>query len=144
MGAVALVRDPSVDAITRRRGRVRVLIVDDTQSVRERLAAMIAALPGVEHVMQETNGVAGLVAIAMDAPAVVVLDIRMPGLNGLQVLAALKGAAGAPVCVVVSNHVEYREHALQAGASFFFDKSTELDGMLTMIGELARRPGALS
>ncbi|MEO8620133.1 MAG: response regulator transcription factor [bacterium] len=118
---------------------MRVLVVDDTQSVRERLAAMIAAIAGVERVTQEADGLAGLAAIAMEAPDVVVLDIRMPRVNGFQLLAELNGRAESPTCIVVSNHAEYTRHALLAGASYFFDKSTEIDALLATIGALALR-----
>jgi two-component system response regulator DevR len=116
---------------------VRVLVVDDTQLVRERLVAMIAAIAGIESVAQASDGVAGLAAIAAHTTDVVVLDIRMPRLNGLQMLAALRYDSSAPVRIVVSNHVEYMEHALLGGASFFFDKSTQLDAMLATLGRLA-------
>ena len=116
---------------------MRVLIVDDTQSVRERLAAMIAAIAGVERVAQAADAVAGLASVAAAPPDVLVLDICMPGMNGLQLLAALRGHTPAPTCIVVSNHVEYMKHALLAGASHFFDKSTQLDALLATLGELA-------
>ena len=117
---------------------MRVLVVDDTVSIRERLAAMIADIDGVSSVSQAADGLEGLTSAIVDPPDVLVLDIRMPRMNGFQLLAALDAECAAPPTrVVVSNHAEYVEHALLVGATHFFDKSTEIDGLLDMLSGLA-------
>lgn len=118
---------------------MRVLVVDDTTSVRERIAAMISGLAGVEVVEQAVDGVSGLACIATRVPDVLVLDIRMPRMNGFQLLDAIKHRTARPVSIVVSNHAEYRRHALLAGASFFYDKSTQIDDLLATLVALASR-----
>ena len=117
---------------------MRVLVVDDTQSVRERLAAMIAAVAGVKSVIQAADGAEGLARALNEAPDVLVLDIRMPRMNGFQVLAALEREPVSPATrIVVSNHADYMTHALLVGATHFFDKSTQLDGLIAMLAVLA-------
>ncbi len=119
---------------------MRVLVVDDTQSVRQRLAAMIADIAGVESVAEASDGAEGLALALTLVPDVLVLDIRMPRMNGFQVLAALADEAAAPsVRVVVSNHADYRTHALLVGATHFFDKSTQLDELVSMLAALGAR-----
>jgi YesN/AraC family two-component response regulator len=116
---------------------VRVLVVDDTSMVRKRLAAMIAAIPGVRSVLQAPDGAEGLALVFAELPDVLVVDIRMPRMNGFQMLAALRGEDVAPVRIVVSNHAEYRTYALLVGATHFYDKATQLDELVATLIDLA-------
>ena len=123
---------------------MRVLVVDDIQLVRERLVAVIAAIPGIEFVAQAAAGDEMMTAIAAVAPDVVVFDIRIPAAKGFKMLSGLACVADAPRDIVFSDDVEWSRQALKAGARFFFDKSTELGGLAAALGELAaekaRRP----
>ncbi len=116
---------------------MRVLVIDDTPLVRRRLAAMIAAIPGVRSVLQAADGAEGLALAFNELPDVLVVDIRMPRMNGFQVLAALDGEDIAPVRIVVSNHADYMTHALLMGATHFYDKSSQLDELVATLTDLA-------
>jgi DNA-binding NarL/FixJ family response regulator len=62
-------------------------------------------------------------------PDVVILDIRMPGGNGIDVLQTIKQDEAAPMVIILTNYPYpgYRQKCMQAGADFFLDKSAEFD-----------------
>lgn len=106
-----------------------MLIVDDSRSIRERLTNALSALPGLKVVAEAGNGLEALAAIRKHAPDVVTLDIRMPKVNGLEVLTAIKTAGCKCRVIVLSGFLDeaYRKQCLRLGAADFFDKVTELD-----------------
>ena len=88
-----------------------VLIVDDEQPARERLQRLVGEVPGFSVAGSCTNGVEALKLVGELKPAVVLLDIRMPGMTGLEVARHL-GALEEPPAVVFAT--AYDEYALQA------------------------------
>jgi DNA-binding NarL/FixJ family response regulator len=78
---------------------------------------------------QAENAPGSLAAIRQTRPDVVILDIRMPGGNGIEVLREVKKLDPAPKVIMFTNyaHAQYRKKCEEAGADFFLDKSTEFD-----------------
>ena len=109
--------------------KLRVFIADDSATIRERLVTMALDLPDVDVVGQAQDAPGSLDGIHQTRPDVVILDIRMPGGNGIEVLRQLKMMTPAPKVIMLTNfaHVQYRTRCEEAGADFFFDKSTEFD-----------------
>ena len=110
-------------------GKLRVFISDDSASVRERLVAMALDLPEVDVVGQAEDAPGSVDAIRQTVPDVVILDIRMPGGSGIEVLRRLKRMTPAPAVIMLTNfaYEQYRAKCRAAGADFFLDKSTEFD-----------------
>jgi len=92
--------------------RFRTLIAEDEPLAREALADWVHALPQLELVAECADGVSALEAIRAHAPALVLLDIQMPGLSGLQVLRALAAEGGTLPAVIFTT--AFDEHALAA------------------------------
>ena len=90
---------------------LRVLIVDDEPPARERLARMLAELAEVTVVGEAGNGADALAACARLAPDVVLLDIRMPGMDGLEAARHLNTLEEPPAVVFVT---AYDDHAVTA------------------------------
>lgn len=91
---------------------MRVLIVDDEGLARERMAQLVSELGGYEVVGAARDGEEALQQVAQLAPDVVLMDIRMPGMDGLDAAAQLRERGpAAPRIVFVT---AYGEHALQA------------------------------
>ena len=109
--------------------KLKVFISDDSATIRKRLVTMALDLPGMDVVGQAENAPGSLAAIRQTQPDVVILDIRMPGGNGLEVLREVKKMNPAPKVIIFTNyaHAQYRKKGEEAGADFFLDKSTELD-----------------
>jgi DNA-binding NarL/FixJ family response regulator len=125
---------------------VRILIVDDSKVVRDRLAEMLAAVPGVTAVDQATGPAVALVAFSRARPDWVVVDLRMPEGSGLSLLKAVKKLDPAIPVVVLTNFAtpQYREECQAAGADYFFDKSTEFERVAELVTWSAARAGSLS
>jgi DNA-binding NarL/FixJ family response regulator len=109
--------------------KLKVFISDDSATIRKRLVTMALDLPGMDVVGQAKNAPGSLAAIRQTRPDVVILDIRMPGGNGIEVLREVKKLDPAPKVIVFTNYAQaqYRKKGEEAGADFFFDKSTEFD-----------------
>lgn len=91
---------------------MKVLIADDEAPARARLAALlVAAGPEYEVVAQAANGAQVLAKCEQHAVDLILLDIRMPGMDGIQAALTLAESPGAPAVVFVT---AYDEHALAA------------------------------
>jgi DNA-binding NarL/FixJ family response regulator len=117
---------------------LRVFIADDSPMLRERLGELLSELEAVALVGQAEDAPGAIEAIQRLKPDVAILDIRMPGGNGLQVLEAVKAIEAAPVVVMLTAfpYPAYRKRCLEAGAEFFFDKATEFDRVTKVLKQL--------
>jgi DNA-binding NarL/FixJ family response regulator len=117
---------------------IKVFLTDDSATVRERLAAIVLDLPATALVGQAQDAVEALDGIRQTRPDVVILDIRMPGRNGIEVLRDLKQMKPAPKVIMLTNYAypQYRQECKEAGADFFFDKSTEFDSISEALEQL--------
>lgn len=123
---------------------MKVFIVDDSALVRERIIAMISEHPGIEIAGQAENAQEGINSILKLKPDVVILDIRMPGGNGIEVLRNIKKNNYAPTVIILTNYPnpQYRKKCMEAGADYFFDKSTEFNKIIEVIKKLIQESNA--
>jgi len=95
--------------------KLRVLIVDDEPLARRRMATMLAQMANVEMVGEAEDGDVALALIDERRPDVVLLDIQMPGRNGFELMAALKGPQ-VPVVIFVTAFNRYAVQAFEVSA----------------------------
>lgn len=109
--------------------KTKVFIADDSLIVREHLVTMLDELAGIEIVGQAENVAKAINSIRDLKPDVVILDIRMPGGSGIDVLRNIKQDEVTPMVIILTNYPfpGYRQKCLEAGADYFLDKSTEFD-----------------
>jgi len=119
--------------------RFRVLIADDSAAIRQSLSALISRLTDVEIVGLAWTGSEALELIRTLKPDAVTLDVRMPGINGINVLKAIK-REGLKVMVIVLTGLdeeEYRRKCFESGANYFFHKSTEFEKVMNVLRDEA-------
>jgi DNA-binding NarL/FixJ family response regulator len=106
---------------------VSVLIADDSPLMQERLKVLLETIPGICVVAQVGDVDSAETAIQQLCPAVVILDLRLPG-NGLKALERIKAKPGAPVIIMFTAFSTsfHRQKCLALGADYFFDKTTDL------------------
>jgi len=121
---------------------VRVFIVDDSAVIRERLKTMLSELKGIEIIGQAKGSTEAEEAIQKLKPDVVILDIRMHGGNGIEVLKNIKKDKDSPLVIMLTNYPypQYRKKCKDAGANFFFDKSTEFEEVIEVLKKLIKNP----
>jgi DNA-binding NarL/FixJ family response regulator len=120
---------------------LKIFIADDSDLVRERLSELISEVPGTEIVGEGASGAEALAALEHLTPDVLVLDIRMPGGNGIDALEAAKTQRPAPVVIMLTayGYPQYRKRCLEAGAEYFFDKATEFERVADALRELRQQ-----
>jgi NarL family two-component system response regulator LiaR len=97
---------------------IRVLIVDDHKVVRDGMQFLLEQEPGIEVVGQCSDGREAVAAVQSLLPTVVLLDLLMPGLDGLAALRQIKAQSPATQVVVLTSHTgeEHMFDAIKAGA----------------------------
>ena len=119
----------------------RVLLVDDSEAILERVRA--ALTPACDVVGAVTDGLSALTAAPALRPDVIVLDISMPGMSGLQVASTLRaqGSTAAIVFLTVHDDAQFIEAAMQSGGTGYVVKQRLCTDLLHAVEEArAGRP----
>ena len=105
---------------------LRVLVVDDNEDHRFLIRRALAPLGDRVRVSLAADGPAALAAVAADPPDLVLLDVKMPGMDGFEVLRRLRAEARSRTLPIVlftsSDHEEERQRGADLGASGFVTK----------------------
>jgi len=117
---------------------MKILIVDDHPIVRAGLRRLLAAEP-VTEVHEATDGREALDALREQRPTLVILDLNLPGLGGVEVIARLKIADPQVRILVLSMHDDYIHvtRALQAGAAGYVSKNAPPEELLEAVRRVA-------
>ncbi len=120
--------------------RTRVLLADDHALVRSGLQALLSAMPDIEVVGVAGDGREALAAAERLQPDIVLMDISMPGLNGIDATRQVAARAPRARVVVLSVHAneEYVAQALDAGASGYVLKGSETHELAEAVRTVAR------
>lgn len=105
---------------------IRVLIADDETLVRDALVTLLSMQEDFEVVAQAASGDEAITAIAHHKPDVAVLDLQMPGRDGIEVTLEAAQASPSTRCLIVTSHGRpgHLKRALAAGARGFLSKTT--------------------
>lgn len=116
--------------------------MDDAPVVRRLIVSMLDSIDGVDGVLQAADAPAAAELMQQHNPQIAILDVKVPGgagfRNGIDVLKAFKLHHPDAAVIMLTNHAtpRYRSECEQAGAAYFFDKSSEFDKLPIVVEEL--------
>lgn len=127
---------------------IRVILADDQALVRAGFRVLVGSAPDIEVVGEAADGQAAIDLARSGGADVLLMDIRMPGLDGIEAtrrIAALPDLGGLRVIIVTTFDADgYVFEALRAGASGFLVKDTEPEDLIEAIRVVARGDAVLS
>jgi DNA-binding NarL/FixJ family response regulator len=114
---------------------IRVLVVDDEPMVCAHLRTILSSAPDIEVVEQAHDGAAAVEAVIRHKPNVVLMDLRMPGVDGLTAIERIGQLPQRPAVVALTTFDadSYVIRALRAGASGFLVKSTPPEDLISLV-----------
>ena len=127
---------------------IRVVLVDDEPLLRHGLRMILEGAPGISVIGEAGSGKEGVELILAEEPDVVLMDIRMPVMDGIEATAQLHSLAGArdiPVVMLTAFDTdEFILHALRAGAVGFLLKTTAPEALVASVRAAAQGQQQLS
>jgi DNA-binding NarL/FixJ family response regulator len=122
--------------VTQRGDRpIRVVVVDDEPMVCAHLRTILGSAPDIDVVEVAHDGAAGVEAVVRHRPRVVLMDLRMPGVDGLTAIARIAALPDPPSVVALTTFDadQYMVRALRAGAAGFLVKSTPPEDLIGLV-----------
>src|SRR5262250_2159899 len=125
---------------------IRVVVVDDEPMVCAHLRTILGSADDIEVVGEAYDGAAGVEAVVRNRPDVVLMDLRMPGVDGLTAIERIGKLADPPAVVVLTTFDadQYVLRALRAGAAGFLVKSTPPEDLIGLVRVAAEGHTVLS
>jgi DNA-binding NarL/FixJ family response regulator len=121
-------------------GPILVLLADDHPVVREGLRGMLAAEPDIRVVAEAGSGAEAVTMARLHRPDVILMDLRMPGGDGVEAITAIEAAAGSARVIVLTTYDTDADilRAVEAGAAGYLLKDTPLADLVNAIRAAAR------
>jgi DNA-binding NarL/FixJ family response regulator len=123
----------------------RAVVVDDHPKLLTIATRLLASIPGIEVIGEATSGLGALEAVDRLRPDLVLMDLAMPGMDGLEATRRIVARPGAPAIIIMTIHdlLPYRDAALAAGASRFVAKADLAEKLSPAIRSLPPDPGSV-
>ena len=117
---------------------MKILIADDSILILERLQEILVGIDQVEVVASLNNGIDTLEALRTLTPDLAIVDIRMPGLSGLEVLNAFRKENKSVIFIILTLHSQgyFKWLAIQSGSNYFFNKADDFEKIAEVITSL--------
>jgi len=117
---------------------MRLFIADDSEILRSRLIEMLSEFREIEIVGQTGYAQEAIESIKELIPDIVILDIKLPDGNGINVLETIKKGNISTKVIIFTNYpyFQYRKKCLDSGAEYFFYKATEFENLIETIKRL--------
>lgn len=109
---------------------IRLILIEDLVRVRTALRALLQQEPGFDVVGEAGDGETALALTRRDCPDVIVMDLALPKINGLEIIRTLRQEGCSARIVVLTIHSEMRAEAEGAGADLFLEKGISPEALL--------------
>ena len=119
---------------------MRIVIADDSDLMLERLQKMLSLIDKVEVLGVYRNGTDALAGLKTFSPDLAILDNKMPGLNGVDIIREVRKENHTIKLMLLTFYSDliYQKQAMAAGADFFFSKSDDFEKIPGLIGQLIK------
>ncbi|MEQ8361493.1 MAG: response regulator transcription factor [Cyclobacteriaceae bacterium] len=116
-----------------------ILIIEDSVSITWRLLSFLREIENLEIIGSVRNGTSGLKRIKSDKPDIVLLDLQLPGINGLKIIETLQDQTKPHIIVFTNNSNYYfKNRCLALGANEFYDKSVQFEEAVAAVRKLCQ------
>jgi DNA-binding NarL/FixJ family response regulator len=117
---------------------MKIVIADDSSLLRDRIKSLLNSIKNISVVYEAENGAAALQLIAVNEPDLAILDIRMPEMNGIEVLKKIKELKMKTKVCMLTNYPypQYKKRCLEAGADYFLSKTEEFEDIKIVIADM--------
>ena len=118
---------------------MKVVIADDSSLLRDRIKSLLNSMKNVFVVGEAENGVDALKLIREKEPDLAIIDIRMPEMNGIEVLKRIRELKMKVKVCILTNYPYplYKLRCFEAGADYFLRKTEDFEDLNTIITDLA-------
>ena len=119
---------------------MKIVIADDSSLMRDRIKILLSSLNHNSEVFEAEDGVEALQLIEEKEPDLAIIDIRMPDMNGIEVLKKVREMKIKTKICMLTNYPypQYRKRCLEAGVDFFFSKIEDFEKINTVITDMLR------
>ena len=119
---------------------MKVIIADDSRLMRERIREAISIFSGVEIVSETENGLQTLEELKKHNPHLAIIDIRIPDMNGIEVLKKIRELKMKTKVCILTNYPypQYKKKCLEAGADYFISKTEDFEDIKIVITGMLR------
>jgi DNA-binding NarL/FixJ family response regulator len=122
---------------------IQILIVDDQPRARRSLRALLSTVPQVQDIREAANGQEAVQIAVESPPDVVLMDVVMPMMDGLEATRQIKAQHPAIKIIILSMYGDYHAQATAAGADAFVTKGEPPGKLLTMLEALTGKPNGV-
>lgn len=120
---------------------MKIVLADDSELMLDWLREMLKAFKQVEIVAAVNNGLDALNALKTHKPGLAIVDMKMPGLSGLEVLKEIRKVDKDVKFIILTFYAfdPYRQSAVTAGVDYFFSKVDDFDKVSQVVAELLEK-----
>ncbi len=111
------------------------MIVEDSGIIVQRLYSMLSEVEFIKSIVHAKNGEEAITLLKLLSPELVLLDIKLPVMNGIEVLRHIKRDYKNIQVVMLTNYPnsQYKEICMELGADYFLDKSTDFEQIIKLM-----------
>ena len=116
----------------------KIMIIEDNQRARLALKALVSQQAGIKVISEASNGQEAIQSIKEQVPDVVIMDMRMPVMNGLETTKVIKSEWSHIKVIILTMYPDYQADVMKAGADAFLLKGCPVEELMAQIRNVQR------